>query len=213
MTGAGAWRIGFRRSGASSFTRASARWPRKSERIAALARALSRFIDGADPARAARAGTLCKADLVSEMVGEFPDLQGVMGRYYARDDGEAPAVSEAIAEHYAPQGPGERCPTAPVSVTVGLADKLDTLAAFFAIGEKPTGSKDPFALRRSALGAIRLILENRLRLAPPRRARGRACRLRRAATAGARGGGRGRRAAGLPRRSGQGAPAGEGRAP
>ncbi len=136
----------------------------KSERIAAMARALSRFIDGADPARAARAGMLCKADLVSEMVGEFPDLQGVMGRYYARADGEAPAVTEAIAEHYAPQGPGERCPTAPASVAVALADKLDTLAGFFAIDEKPTGSKDPFALRRSALGAIRLILENRLRL-------------------------------------------------
>jgi len=98
------------------------------------------------------------------MVGEFPELQGVMGRYYALNDGEDPAVADAIAAHYKPQGPGDTCPSAPVGVAVALADKLDSLAAFFAIGEAPTGSRDPFALRRAALGVIRLILENRLRL-------------------------------------------------
>jgi len=98
------------------------------------------------------------------MVGEFPELQGVMGRYYAIDAGEDAAVAEAIAEHYSPLGPGDSCPTAPVSVAVSLADKIDTLVGFFAIDEKPTGSKDPFALRRAALGVIRLIIENDLRL-------------------------------------------------
>jgi glycyl-tRNA synthetase beta chain len=98
------------------------------------------------------------------MVGEFPELQGVMGRHYALHDRESPEVAAAIGEHYAPQGPSDLCPSAPVSVAVALADKLDTLAGFFAIGEKPTGSKDPFASRRAALGAIRLLLENRLRL-------------------------------------------------
>ena len=107
---------------------------------------------------------LAKADLSTGMVGEFPELQGVMGRYYALHDGEDKEVADAIAEHYSPLGPGDRCPTAPVSVTVALADKLDTLANFFAIDEKPTGSKDPYALRRAALGVIRLILENKLRL-------------------------------------------------
>ena len=98
------------------------------------------------------------------MVGEFPELQGVMGRYYALHDGEQPEVADAIADHYAPQGPSDRCPTAPVSVAVALADKLDTLVGFFAIGEQPTGSKDPFALRRAALGVLRIVIENRLRL-------------------------------------------------
>ena len=116
------------------------------------------------PDQAARAGLLCKADLVTQMVGEFPDLQGIMGRHYAEADGEIPAVSEAIREHYAPQGPDDLVPTAPVSVAVALADKLDTLVGFFAIDERPTGSKDPFALRRSALGVIRLIVENEPRL-------------------------------------------------
>jgi glycyl-tRNA synthetase beta chain len=111
-----------------------------------------------------RAATLCKADLVTGMVGEFPELQGKIGRYYALAEGEDVRVAGAIAEHYAPLGPNDRCPTAPVSVAVALADKLDTLAGFFAIGEKPTGSKDPFGLRRAALGVIRLIVENRLRL-------------------------------------------------
>jgi len=113
---------------------------------------------------AQRAAHLAKADLSTGMVGEFPELQGVMGRYYALNDGEDPRVAEAIAEHYKPLGPNDSCPTAPVSVTVGLADKIDALAGFFTIGEQPTGSRDPFALRRAALGVIRLILENGLRM-------------------------------------------------
>ena len=136
----------------------------KARRIERLARLLCSRVPGADPNQATRAGILCKADLVTEMVGEFPDLQGVMGRYYAKAFGEPSEVYEAIAEHYAPRGPGESCPTAPVSVAVALADKLDTLAGFFAIDERPTSSKDPFALRRASLGLIRLIVDNRLRL-------------------------------------------------
>jgi len=135
----------------------------KVQRVAALARYLAGPA-GADPLQAERAARLAKADLTSGMVGEFPELQGVMGRYYARNDGEPAAVAEAIAEHYSPLGPADRCPSAALSVTVALADKLDTLIGFWAIDEKPTGSKDPFALRRAALGAIRLIVENRLRL-------------------------------------------------
>ena len=111
-----------------------------------------------------RAAHLAKADLSTGMVGEFPELQGIMGRYYALHDGEDPRVAEAIAEHYKPLGPNDSCPTAPASVVVALADKIDSLACFFAIGEKPTGSGDPFALRRAALGVIRLILENGFRL-------------------------------------------------
>ncbi|MCX8252910.1 Glycine--tRNA ligase beta subunit [Beijerinckiaceae bacterium RH AL1] len=118
----------------------------------------------ADPKLAARAAHLCKADLVSEMVGEFPELQGLMGRYYAARQGEPEAVAAACEEHYKPQGPSDRVPSAPVSIAVALADKLDTLVGFWAIDEKPTGSKDPYALRRAALGVIRLILENELRL-------------------------------------------------
>jgi glycyl-tRNA synthetase beta chain len=136
----------------------------KVERIKVLARWLAAQIPGADRDHAVRAAALCKADLVTGMVGEFPELQGVMGRYYALHDRETPEVADAIADHYAPQGPNDRCPMAPASIAVALADKLDTLGGFFAIGEKPTGSRDPFALRRAALGAIRLILENRLRL-------------------------------------------------
>jgi len=113
---------------------------------------------------AQRAALLAKADLSTGMVGEFPELQGVMGRYYALHDSEDPCVANAIADHYKPLGPNDTCPTAPISAVVALADKLDTLAAFFVIGEPPTGSRDPFALRRAALGAIRLILENGLRL-------------------------------------------------
>jgi glycyl-tRNA synthetase beta chain len=135
----------------------------RSERLAMLARALATFC-GADPVFAERAARLCKADLTTAMVGEFPELQGIMGRYYALHDGEPAEVGEAIAEHYSPHGPSDRCPTAPVSVAVALADKLDTLIGFFRIDEKPTGSKDPFALRRAALGIIRLIIENSLRL-------------------------------------------------
>jgi glycyl-tRNA synthetase beta chain len=136
----------------------------KAARLEALAKQLAPAVPGALPERAARAARLCKADLVTGMVGEFPELQGTMGRYYALHDGEPPEVAQAIADHYAPQGPGDRCPAEPLSVVVALADKLDTLAGFFGIGEKPTGSRDPFALRRAALGVIRLILENHLRL-------------------------------------------------
>ena len=135
----------------------------KAQRIAELAGNFLPEITGADSKLAARAGLLCKADLVTEMVGEFPDLQGVMGRYYAQAD-EEPAVCAAIAFHYAPQGPSDPCPRTRVSVAVALADKLDTLAGFFAIDERPTGSKDPFALRRAALGVIRIIIEKGLRL-------------------------------------------------
>lgn len=115
-------------------------------------------------ALARRAARLSKADLVSGMVGEFPELQGVMGRYYALDQGEETVVADAIAEHYSPKGPSDICPRAAVSVAVALAEKIDTLVGFFLIDEKPTGSKDPYALRRSALGVIRLIIENNLRL-------------------------------------------------
>ncbi len=133
-------------------------------RVMRLVEALLPHIPGAGEKDALRAAELAKADLSTGMVGEFPELQGVMGRYYALHDGEPAAVATAIAEHYSPLGPGDRCPTEPTSVAVALADKIDTLAGFFAIGETPTGSKDPFALRRAALGVIRLVLENRLRL-------------------------------------------------
>lgn len=133
------------------------------ERIAALARELAPIV-GADPALAERAARLAKADLVTEMVGEFPELQGLMGRYYATLQGEHPSVAAAIEEHYKPLGPSDRVPTDPVSVAVALADKIDTLVGFWAIDEKPTGSKDPYALRRAALGVIRLVLENNLKL-------------------------------------------------
>ena len=122
------------------------------------------LVDPAELPLVARAGLLCKADLVSGMVGEFPELQGKMGRYYALAGSEDPRVADAIGDHYAPLGPNDRCPSAPFSVAVALADKLDTLVGFFAVGEKPTGSRDPFALRRAALGVIRIIVENRLRL-------------------------------------------------
>ena len=133
-------------------------------RLTELAATIAPLV-GADPAQAARAAELAKADLVSGMVGEFPELQGVMGRYYALHDGEAPEVADAIRDHYAPRGPAEPAPSAPVSIAVALADKLDQLAGFFAIGEKPTGSGDPYALRRAALGVIRIIRENGLRAA------------------------------------------------
>jgi len=133
------------------------------ERIAALARELAPIV-GADAGLAERAALLAKADLVTEMVGEFPELQGLMGRYYASAQGEEPSVADAIEDHYKPQGPNDRIPTAPISVAVALADKLDTLVGFWAIDEKPTGSKDPYALRRAALGVIRIVIENGLRL-------------------------------------------------
>ena len=115
---------------------------------------------------------LAKADLVTGMVGEFPELQGIMGRYYALHDGEPAEVADAIRDHYAPKGPGDAVPAAPVSIAVALADKLDQLAGFFAIGEKPTGAGDPYALRRAALGIIRIIRENGLRLQPAAADRG-----------------------------------------
>jgi glycyl-tRNA synthetase beta chain len=136
----------------------------KVDRVTALAVELARSIPGADKDRVRSAARLCKADLTSGMVGEFPELQGVMGRYYALHDGEHEEVAAAIAEHYAPQGPNDRCPSAPAAIAVALADKIDTLVGMFAIDEKPTGSKDPYALRRAALGVIRLIVENELRL-------------------------------------------------
>jgi glycyl-tRNA synthetase beta chain len=136
----------------------------KVTRVQTLAAELAEFIPGCDRDLARSAALLAKADLTTEMVGEFPELQGLMGRYYALEEGEKPEVADAVAEHYSPLGPSDSCPTAPVSVAVALADKLDTLVGFFAIGETPTGSRDPFALRRAALGVIRLILENGLRL-------------------------------------------------
>jgi glycyl-tRNA synthetase beta chain len=133
------------------------------QRMVRLARHLAPLV-GADPATAERAALLAKADLTTGMVGEFPELQGVMGGYYAAHDGEAPAVAAAIREHYAPKGPSDRAPDKPVAIATALADKIDSVAAFFAADEQPTGSGDPFALRRSALGIIRIIRENRLRL-------------------------------------------------
>ncbi len=133
------------------------------KRLEALAREIAPLI-GADPDEAARAAHLAKADLMSETVGEFPELQGIIGRYIALAQGEKPAVADAIADHYKPQGPSDAVPSSPVSIAVALADKLDMLVGFWAIDEKPTGSKDPFALRRAALGVIRIVLENQLRL-------------------------------------------------
>jgi glycyl-tRNA synthetase beta chain len=134
------------------------------QRIAALALAVAEYVPGADASQIMTAAELCKADLVTGMVGEFPELQGVMGRYYALAEKLPQAVAEAIGDHYAPAGPNDRCPSAPVSVAVALADKLDALLSFWSIGEKPTGSRDPYALRRAALGVIRIIVENKLRL-------------------------------------------------
>jgi glycyl-tRNA synthetase beta chain len=133
------------------------------ERIARLARELAPRVN-ADPAKAERAAWLCKTDLVTEMVGEFPELQGLMGRYYAEQQGEDEAVAHAVEDHYKPQGPNDLVPADPVSVAVALADKIDTLECFWILDEKPTGSKDPYALRRAALGMVRIILDNELRI-------------------------------------------------
>ncbi|OWU85235.1 glycyl-tRNA synthetase subunit beta [Oceanicola sp. 22II-s10i] len=133
------------------------------DRIAALARQIAPMT-GADPDLAEQAARVAKADLSSEMVFEFPELQGLMGRYYAEAAGLPAEVAAAAQEHYAPLGPSDAVPAAPVSATVALADKLDTLTGFWAIDEKPTGSKDPYALRRAALGVIRIVLSNGLRL-------------------------------------------------
>ena len=135
----------------------------KAIRVEQLAGELAEYCQ-ANPGDAMWAARLAKADLSTGMVAEFPELQGVMGRYYAINDGEKADVVAAIAEHYSPQGPGDACPSAPVSIAVALADKIDTLVGFWAVDEKPTGSKDPFALRCAALGVIRLIVENGLRL-------------------------------------------------
>ena len=131
----------------------------KARRVAALAKEIAPAV-GADPALAERAALLAKADLVSAMVYEFPELQGVMGRYYAVEQGEPADIADAIRDHYKPQGQDDDVPNAPVSVAVALADKIDTLTAFWAIDKKPTGSSDPFALRRAALGVIKLVLDN-----------------------------------------------------
>ena len=136
----------------------------KIDRVQALAAEIAGHVAGADKDKVRSAARLAKADLTAGIVYEFPELQGIMGRYYALDDGEDPAVADAIRDHYSPLGPSDDCPTAPVSVAVALADKMDTLVGFWAVDEKPTGSKDPYALRRAALGVIRLVLENGLRL-------------------------------------------------
>ena len=133
------------------------------KRLEALAGDIAKKI-GADPSKAKRAAFLCKADLTTEVVGEFPELQGVMGRYYALNDGEDEEVADALRDHYKPIGPSDGIPSEPVSMAVALADKLDALTGFFSAGEKPTGSGDPFALRRAALGVIRILLETETRL-------------------------------------------------
>lgn len=138
----------------------------KVERVAKLAEWLASegIVPNCDPALARQAAQLCKADLVTEMVGEFPELQGLMGGYYARAEGLPDAVADAIRDHYKPVGQGDDVPTAPVTVAVALADKLDTLVSFFVVDEKPTGSKDPYALRRAALGILSILQLNGLRL-------------------------------------------------
>ncbi|HYN45843.1 MAG TPA: glycine--tRNA ligase subunit beta, partial [Allosphingosinicella sp.] len=138
----------------------------KAERVARLAEWLvqERLIKGADPAEVQQAARLAKADLVSELVGEFPELQGVIGSYYARAQGLPPAVADAIRDHYKPAGQGDDVPTDKVTVAVNIADRLDTLLAFFSIGERPTGSRDPFALRRAALGFLQILTRSELRL-------------------------------------------------
>jgi glycyl-tRNA synthetase beta chain len=133
------------------------------ERIERLAQELAPLV-GADVGKAKRAARLAKADLLTDMVGEFPELQGLMGKYYARAQGEDESIATACEDHYKPLGPADRVPTDPVAVAVALADKIDTLVGFWAIDEKPTGSKDPYALRRAALGMLRIILNNNLRL-------------------------------------------------
>ncbi len=136
----------------------------KVRRLERLSEWLAPFVPGADAGRCREAARLAKADLVTGMIGEFPELQGVMGRYYALGEGLNAEIADALAAHYRPQGPGDEAPAAPVSIVAALADKFDTLAGFFSIDERPTGSRDPFALRRAALGIVRIVLENGLRL-------------------------------------------------
>lgn len=133
------------------------------ERLVKLAAEIAPKV-GADPEAAKRAAMLAKADLTTNMVGEFPELQGIMGRYYALAQGETAPIANAVADHYKPLGPTDRVPTEPVAIAVALADKLDLLTGFWAIDEKPTGSRDPFALRRAALGVIRIVTDNQLEL-------------------------------------------------
>lgn len=136
----------------------------KAIRIGKLAEALAPFVPGADATKARVAGELAKADLVSQMVYEFPELQGLMGAYYARNDGLGDEIADAIAEHYSPLGPSDEVPSTPLGKVVALADKIDTLIGFFGVDEKPTGSKDPFALRRATLGILREVIESGLRI-------------------------------------------------
>jgi len=138
----------------------------QAERIARITRLAGQLapLVGADVAKAARAAQLCKTDLLTEVVGEFPELQGLMGRYYAEAQNEDEAVAHACEDHYKPKGPDDLVPADPVSVAVALADKIDTLVGFWTIDEKPTGSKDPYALRRAALGVIRIAIDNKLRV-------------------------------------------------
>jgi glycyl-tRNA synthetase beta chain len=140
----------------------------QAERIARVERLAAEIapLVGADVETAKRAAHLAKADLLTEVVGEFPELQGLMGKYYALAQGEDASVAAASEEHYKPQGPNDRVPSDPVSVAVALADKIDTLVGFWAIDEKPTGSKDPYALRRAALGVIRIAIEREINLVP-----------------------------------------------
>jgi glycyl-tRNA synthetase beta chain len=156
----------FELKGITFHEKLGSQWSRM-ERITELSRQIAGAVD-AEPELAGRAAQLCKADLVSGMVGEFPELQGLMGRYYAEAEKMHPKIAAAIEEHYKPRGQSDTVPTAPVSIAVALADKLDTLVGFWAIGEKPTGSGDPYQLRRAALGIIRIVLENDLRLPLPR---------------------------------------------
>jgi glycyl-tRNA synthetase beta chain len=152
----------FELKGITFHDKLGSQWDRM-ERLTELSRQIAGSVD-AEPELAGRAAQLAKADLVSDMVGEFPELQGLMGRYYAEAESMNPKIAAAIEEHYKPRGASDTVPTAPVSVAVALADKLDTLIGFWAIGERPTGSGDPYQLRRAALGIIRIVLENDLRL-------------------------------------------------
>ena len=158
--GMGAWCEGLK---SVTFERRLGTQAERVDRIAALAREIAPLV-GADPTAAETAAKIAKADLNSEMVYEFPELQGIMGRYYALESGLDPAIAAVAQEHYAPLGPTDDVPTAPLSVAVALADKIDLLTGFWAIDEKPTGSKDPFALRRAALGVVRIVETNGLRL-------------------------------------------------
>ena len=135
----------------------------RTQRISKLAGEIARLLK-TDAAGAERAAYLCKADLLTDMVGEFPELQGIMGHYYALHDGESVFVAGAIEQHYFPRGAGGELPAGPIAMSVALADKLDTLAGLFGAGQQPTGDKDPFGLRRAALGVIRIVLEKGLPL-------------------------------------------------